>query len=184
VLRNALLLIAAAMLSLTVLAACGNGDDDDAANGDEEETTEVTDETESDTEDESDEMGAARTGDEDEPDPAGQTGGSAADEGTERSSEQLDVKLVDHEIEMPDTAASGIVSFIITNEGEEEHGISVTPADAGNGSDEDSVLGTMYVEPGDDQQLEIELEAGEYTVFCPVGDHREEHGMETTLTVE
>lgn len=181
-LRKVLLLVATSMLSMIIVAGCGDGSDDETDADENGESTAVTDD--SGDEDSSEEMGAARTGDEDEPDPAGQTGSSAADEGTERVSEHVEVTLVDHEIQMPDTAPNGIVAFIISNDAEQEHGISITPADSGNGNDEDSVIGTMYVEPGEDQQLELELEEGEYTVFCPVGDHREEHGMETTFTVE
>jgi uncharacterized cupredoxin-like copper-binding protein len=177
VLRRIVTITAIALLSMIVLAACGNGDDDDAATDEVDDTTEVIDDAAVEDEEETDDQGAART---DDGDAAGQTGGSPADDEAELMSEQLDVTLIDHEIEMEQTASAGIVAFIISNEGEEEHGISIAPA---NGADED-VLGTMYVEPGGDEQLELELEAGEYVVFCPVDDHREEHGMETTLTVE
>jgi hypothetical protein len=170
--RNLLILASIAIVSLLVLAACET-DDDDAGliNGDD--TTEVGDEPEGAEPDE----GAART---DDGDAAGQTGGSPADDSADLLSDQLEVTLIDHEIDMPSTADEGMVAFIISNEGDEEHGISIAPA---NGDEED-VLGTMYVAPGAEEQLEIELEAGEYIVFCPVNDHREEHGMETTLTVE
>ena len=36
---------------------------------------------------------------------------------------------------------------------------------------------------GDAPPLTVELEAGDYTFYCPVGQHREA-GMEGTLTVE
>ena len=38
------------------------------------------------------------------------------------------------------------------------------------------------VEPGAVGEVTADLEAGEYTYYCPVGDHRAE-GMEGTLTV-
>jgi uncharacterized cupredoxin-like copper-binding protein len=95
-------------------------------------------------------------------------------------SDRLDVVLTDHEIDMPSTADEGIVAFFMVNEGDEDHGIAVARA---NGDDEE-ILGMMEAAPDNEVQLELELEAGEYVIFCPVGDHREEHGMETTLTVE
>jgi hypothetical protein len=172
-LRNVLMFASIAVLSLLVLAACETDDDDAGLINGADDNGEVADDPEGAEPDE----GAART---DDGDAAGQTGGSPADDSADLLSDQLDVTLIDYEIDMPSTADEGMIAFFISNDGEEEHGISIAPV---NGNEED-VLGTMYVAPGEEEQLELELEAGEYVVFCPVGDHREEHGMETTLTVE
>ena len=171
-LRQFILLFGATILATAFLAAC-NGDDgvDDLAPVDD--TVGLDDDATPEGEDP--DQGAART---DDGDGAGQTGGSASDDTGELLSEQLDVVLVDHDIEMDSTADEGIVLFAVSNEGDEEHGIEVTHADG------DDILGTIDVAPGEEGQLELELESGEYVVYCPVGDHREEHGMETTLTVE
>jgi hypothetical protein len=173
IMRNVLMFASIAVLSLLVLAACESDDDDAGLINGVDDNGEVVDDTEGDEPD----QGAART---DDGDAAGQTGGSPADDSAELLSDQLDVTLIDYEIDMPSSADEGMVAFFISNDGDEEHGISIAPA---NGDEED-VLGTMYVAPGEEEQLEVELDAGEYVVFCPVGDHREEHGMETTLTVE
>jgi uncharacterized cupredoxin-like copper-binding protein/predicted small secreted protein len=173
-LRRTLLLIATTVLATAFLAACNGDDGVDDVLPDGDEITTTDDAT---PEGEEPDQGAART---DDGDGAGQTGGSAADDSTDLLSERLDVMLVDHEIEMDSTADEGIVAFFVSNEGDEEHGLEVVQA---NGDNED-ILGTVNVAPGEEGQLELELEAGEYIVYCPVGDHREEHGMETTLTVE
>lgn len=173
-LRRTLLLIATTVLATAFMAAC-NGDDatdDTLPLSDEIGTTD-----DATPEGAEPDQGAARTED---GEAAGQTGGSATGESAEMLSDQLDVVLVDHQIEMDSTADEGIVAFFVTNEGDEDHGLEVAQANGDNGE----ILGTIEVAPGEEGQLELELEAGEYIVYCPVGDHREEHGMETTLTVE
>jgi hypothetical protein len=184
--RSVLAIAVTAILSVAFLAAC-NGDDaadDGITLTDDEPATPIDEHTPADDEevtDDSDDMGAART-DEDTEDPDPQSAGEAEDEdGLERVSENVDVTLVDHEIEIQDSSDPGIVVFVITNDGEEEHGLSVEPA---NGNEEEEIIGTMLVEPGETEQLELELEEGEYMLFCPVGDHRDEHGMETEFSIE
>jgi hypothetical protein len=178
VFRRVLKIMAVAALSIVVLAACNDAEDEIAPVDGADDSLGLADDA--DPEGEDPDQGAART---DDGDAAGQTGGSPADDEAVLLSDYIDVTLIDHEIEMEiDSVGSGIVGFIISNEGEEGHGIAVLPADA-NGNDDD-VLGMMLVDPGEEEQLELELDAGEYIVFCPVGDHREEHGMETTITVE
>lgn len=41
----------------------------------------------------------------------------------------------------------------------------------------------IYTEPGESNAAEVELPAGEYTVYCSIPGHRDA-GMEGTLTVE
>jgi hypothetical protein len=178
VFRRVWMIVGIAALSLVVLAACDDAADDEIA------PVEGADDSlgladDADPEGEDPDQGAART---DDGDAAGQTGGSPADDEAELLSDYVEVTLIDHEIELDiDSVGSGIVGFIISNEGDEEHGIAVVAA---NGNGDEEILGEMYVDPGEEEQLELELDAGEYIVYCPVGDHREEHGMETTLTVE
>jgi hypothetical protein len=173
--RRTLLIIAAVAISAMVVAAC-NGDDiaDDIDPG---ETADEVDDRDDGVDPEEPDEGAART---DDGDAAGQTGGSPADDDADLLSDQLEVTLTDHEIEMDSTADEGMIAFIISNEGEDQHGISIIPADGEEGDE----LGSMEVAPGEEQQLELELEAGDYIVYCPIGDHRDEYGMETELTVE
>lgn len=166
------LLSACVLLSLAFLTACEDMEEQRGAPGEETPTEET---------DEGDDQGAART-DEEQVEPEGQTSGEGEDEdGPARVSSTLEVTLVDYEIQMTDTAEAGVVVLSASNESESEHGVAVVPA---NGGDDVESLGEQTAEPGESVQLEVELEPGEYIVYCPVGDHREEHGMETELTVE
>jgi plastocyanin len=66
------------------------------------------------------------------------------------------------------------VTIKLVNESDIPHAVEVE----GNGVEEESETIT-----GSETELTVDLEAGEYTFYCPVGDHREQ-GMEGTLTVE
>ena len=73
------------------------------------------------------------------------------------------------------TAPAGSVTFAFTNEANIPHDFKIE-------QDGEDVGGTEVV-TGDTAEATVELEAGEYTFYCSVGDHREE-GMEGKLTVE
>ena len=87
----------------------------------------------------------------------------------------VNVTLTEHEIDMPDSAPAGEVSFQITNEGETDHSFIVE----GEGVEEALRL---EVRPGATEVLTVELEPGTYTVWCPIGNHRE-RGMEAELEI-
>jgi plastocyanin len=72
------------------------------------------------------------------------------------------------------TAAAGEVTIEYDNPAGVPHAVSVE----GNGVEEESDEIT-----DSSTSLTVELEAGEYTFYCPVPGHRE-GGMEGTLTVE
>jgi uncharacterized cupredoxin-like copper-binding protein len=88
----------------------------------------------------------------------------------------VEVSLVDGAIEMSEQIAAGSITFNVTNNGTEEHGFEIE----GEGVEEE-IEGNL--QPGDSASLTVDLAAGEYRVYCPVGDHAE-MGMELTLTVE
>jgi plastocyanin len=71
-------------------------------------------------------------------------------------------------------ATAGEVTINFTNEASIPHNVSIE----GNGVDE-----TSDTISGDTTSLTVELEAGTYTFYCGVGNHRSA-GMEGTLTVE
>jgi plastocyanin len=71
-------------------------------------------------------------------------------------------------------ATAGEVTINFTNEASIPHNISIE----GNGVDEASDTISS-----DTTSLTVELEAGTYTFYCGVGNHRSA-GMEGTLTVE
>jgi plastocyanin len=72
------------------------------------------------------------------------------------------------------TAPAGEVSIELVNESSVPHAIEVE----GNGVEEESETVT-----GANTTLTVELEPGEYELYCPVGNHRDQ-GMDGTLTVE
>jgi plastocyanin len=72
------------------------------------------------------------------------------------------------------SAPAGSVTIKLVNESDVPHAVEVE----GNGVEEESETIT-----GAETELTVDLESGEYTFYCPVGQHRQ-NGMEGTLTVE
>ncbi len=72
------------------------------------------------------------------------------------------------------SAPAGSVTITLVNDSDTPHAVEVE----GNGVEEESETIT-----GSQTELTVDLEPGEYTYYCPVGDHRA-GGMEGTLTVE
>ena len=72
------------------------------------------------------------------------------------------------------SAAAGSVTIKLVNDSSVPHAVEVE----GNGVEEESETVT-----GAETELTVDLEPGEYTFYCPVGDHRQ-NGMEGTLTGE
>jgi hypothetical protein len=109
------------------------------------------------------------------------------DEDTPVDGDVIAVTLSDHEIEMDSSIESGAVTLEVTNEGDSMHGIAIQEAqfaDEDDNGDAGAFIASTTVRPGDTSTISVELESGEYIVFCPVGEHREEHDMEMELTVE
>jgi plastocyanin len=71
------------------------------------------------------------------------------------------------------TAPAGEVTFTYTNPSMVPHAFDIEGVE---GSETDTISDS-------DASVTVQLEAGEYTFYCPVGNHREA-GMEGTLTVE
>jgi plastocyanin len=72
------------------------------------------------------------------------------------------------------SAAAGSVTIKLVNESDVPHAVEVE----GNGVEEESETIT-----GGETELTVDLEAGEYRFYCPVGEHAQ-NGMDGTLTVE
>jgi plastocyanin len=72
------------------------------------------------------------------------------------------------------SAAAGTVTIKLVNESSVPHAVEVE----GNGVEEETETVT-----GGEVELSVDLEPGEYTYYCPVGQHRQ-NGMEGTLTVQ
>ena len=71
---------------------------------------------------------------------------------------------------------AGEVTIRVVNDGELEHALEVE----GDGDGVEEETGTLA--PGESAELTVELAAGSYTMYCPIGNHRE-HGMEGTVVV-
>jgi plastocyanin len=69
---------------------------------------------------------------------------------------------------------AGSVTFRVQNEGGTAHALEVE----GNGVEEE----TDPIGPGESAELTVQLDAGEYELYCPIGNHRE-MGMEGKLVV-
>lgn len=87
----------------------------------------------------------------------------------------VEVLLHGRTIDMPGSLPPGETTFTVTNNGDHEHSFEIE----GNGVEREL---EANLAPGESGELTITLEPGTYTVYCPVGDHREE-GMVTTLEV-
>ncbi len=100
----------------------------------------------------------------------GDDGGEADGGGAEAP---LEVTAVDFAFEPSslEVAQSG-GTLTLANDGEFPHALAVEGAD----------VSTDTIDPGASTELALELDAGSYTIFCPVGDHRD-RGMEGTLVV-
>ena len=86
--------------------------------------------------------------------------------------EETEFKLQPAEITLD---KPGTYVFKAVNSGETVHALEVE----GQGIEEE----TEEIQPGQSAELKVELEAGTYELYCPVGGHKEE-GMEGTLTVK
>jgi uncharacterized cupredoxin-like copper-binding protein len=87
----------------------------------------------------------------------------------------IEVSLSEFAIEMPESVPAGVIAFDVGNVGSMPHNFEI------EGESVEEVL-PEDVQPGDSATLEVELAPGTYTVYCPIGNHREQ-GMERQLEV-
>jgi plastocyanin len=91
------------------------------------------------------------------------------------SGQTVDVTATDFHFGPPAlTAEAGTVTFKLTNNGQTSHALEIE----GNGIEESSDT----ISPGDSTELTVDLEEGEYEIYCPVDSHKD-MGMVGTLTV-
>lgn len=113
-----------------------------------------------------------------EPAPAAPAAGTPASATADHGgAAEVPVSLTEFAIDMPTSLPAGPVVFTIRNDGSAPHNFVI---------EGDGVEGRLpaRVAPGTSATLELDLPAGTYTVYCPVGNgaHRAQ-GMELTLTV-
>jgi plastocyanin len=104
--------------------------------------------------------------------------GCGSDDGGGESSGGQTVEVVATEFAFDPADVSvdeaGETTFTVSNEGEFPHALEIE----GNGIEEE----TEELGPGESGSVTVDLEPGEYELYCPVGDHRE-RGMVGTLVV-
>lgn len=69
----------------------------------------------------------------------------------------------------------GTYAFEVVNEGQVSHALEIE----GEGIEEE----TETLDPGERASLSVELEAGSYELYCPVGNHRE-RGMTGKIEIQ
>jgi plastocyanin len=105
----------------------------------------------------------------------GSDGGEEGDEGG-AALETVEVVGTEFKLE-PSTvelAEPGTYTFRFRNEGGTVHALEIE----GNGLEDE----TEEIDAGETAELTVDLEAGEYELYCPVGNHRDQ-GMEGTVVV-
>ena len=126
-------------------------------------------------------LAAAGCGDDDDeaqttPEPA-TTGESSGGGGGGGGGTSNPVSLTEFKIDPANPSLkAGKATFEITNDGNLPHALEIE----GNG--EEFVSDTLNGK-GDSTTLDVELKAGEYEWYCPIGNHKAQ-GMDGTLTVE
>jgi plastocyanin len=87
-------------------------------------------------------------------------------------------EMTEFAFELSETsAAAGDITFSLTNSGEFPHAMTI------EGGSLAAAESSEQARPGGSTEFTVSLEPGEYTVWCPVGNHRGQ-GMETTFTVK
>lgn len=106
--------------------------------------------------------------------PVDTMGMTMGDEGIR--SDTVEVALVNFEIDMPTTLPGGRTVFEVTNDGTTEHNFEIE----GQGIEQEF---PQNLTAGETRTMEVDLQPGSYTIYCPVADHRS-RGMELELSVE
>lgn len=92
-----------------------------------------------------------------------------------RPGDQVEVSLTEYAIDMPTSLPAGTTTFMVTNNGTVAHNFEIE----GQGIEEEF---EQNLQPGATATMQVDLQPGSYTVYCPVANHREQ-GMELALTV-
>jgi plastocyanin len=101
---------------------------------------------------------------------------SSADDGQAATGGTVEVEAKDYTLELSTTTFSpGEYTFTMRNDGGATHAIEID----GPGVEDQK---SDAVGPGGTASVTVTLQAGDYTIYCPVGSHRA-MGMQTTFTV-
>ena len=102
--------------------------------------------------------------------------GSEESEPTGATRETIEVVATDFAFEPASVEVDGpgVYAFRLVNRGESTHALEVE----GEGAE----AATAEIAAGESAEVKVELKAGRYELYCPVGNHKE-LGMEGTLSV-
>jgi uncharacterized cupredoxin-like copper-binding protein len=93
----------------------------------------------------------------------------------EADARKVDVKLTEHDIDMPKKLEAGKTAFVVHNAGKEKHNFEVE----GEGIDKKFLL---PVGPEETKVLHVDLKSGSYKAYCPM-ENDAKKGMKVKLTV-
>jgi iron uptake system EfeUOB component EfeO/EfeM len=88
---------------------------------------------------------------------------------------KVNVRLSEHDIDMPKTLKPGKTAFVVKNSGKEKHNFEVE----GQGVDQKFLI---PLAPDETKVLHVNLKQGTYEVSCPLKDDAKK-GMKLNLTV-
>ncbi|HYU34651.1 MAG TPA: cupredoxin domain-containing protein [Thermoanaerobaculia bacterium] len=93
----------------------------------------------------------------------------------QKAAAPVEVTLSEYKIEMPTTIQAGPTTFQVHNQGQKKHSFKI------EGPGIEAMLSAV-VGPKETGSLDVTLQAGEYKVYCPIGNHSMK-GMTMKLVV-
>jgi uncharacterized cupredoxin-like copper-binding protein len=106
---------------------------------------------------------------------------SRMDSGSVANRQEITVTLSDFKIDMPMQLKAGQTRFNVSNTGKTEHSFELEGKSGDADRKNDRLVANL--DPGASTHLDVDLQPGEYTVYCPVGNHAD-RGMKHTVTVK
>jgi plastocyanin len=81
--------------------------------------------------------------------------------------ENVGVVITDNRIEVPDTVTAGPTTFEVTNRGTQRHSLAIARDSGEAEADLD-----VELSPGETATLAYDLKEGQYTIYCPMDEHK------------
>ncbi|ADV66102.1 cupredoxin domain-containing protein [Deinococcus maricopensis] len=103
----------------------------------------------------------------------------AQSHGTHAAPQVIEVKMTEWDMGLKNLTVKGPVQLNIVNDGKFPHALTLE----GKVGGKEIEISTPVLTAGQKSVLVVNLPAGKYEVYCPVGNH-EERGMKSTLTVK
>lgn len=103
-------------------------------------------------------------------------GATTAPAGGGGTSQTINVELAQDEIRMPNTLRAGPVTFVVKNTSQQVHSFAI------EGKGVDGEIGEPLA-PGDTRSMVVDLQPGNYRVYCPIMEQHGGMAMEVALIV-